>query len=93
METGLYNNDFSRAFNRLLEKANISCYQISQYSYVDQGYLSCLRKGTKNPSPETVVKISLALVHFSAKITVSDIEHLFNSVGRSVRINRVLGLS
>jgi len=93
METGLYNNDFSKAFNGLLEKANVSCYQISQYSYLDQGYLSCLRKGTESPSPETVVKISLALVHFSDITTISDIEHLFNSVGRSIRINRVLGLS
>jgi hypothetical protein len=93
METGLYVDDFSKAFNRLLEKANTSCYQISQYSHLDQGFLSRLRKGTQSPGPETVMKIGLALVHLCDKITIPDIEYLFNSVGRSIRINRTLGLS
>jgi hypothetical protein len=93
METGLYIDNFSKAFNQLLEKGNISCYKISQFSYLDQGYLSRLRKGTQSPSPETVMKISLALTHLSDKINIYDIEYLFKSVGRSIRINRVLGLS
>lgn len=42
---------------------------------MDQGYLSCLRKGTKNnPGPETVMKLGLALVHCSEKITLIDIQ-------------------
>ena len=93
MREALYNRDFSIVFGQLLEKANISCYRISEFSHIDQGYLSCLRNGTKkNPGPETVMKISLALVHCSEKITLIDIERLFNSVGRSIRINRGTGV-
>jgi len=89
MRESLYNSDFSTVFNRLLGKADISCYRISEFSHIDQGYLSCLRNGTKkNPSPETVMKIGLALVHCSDKISLVDIERLFNSVGRSIRIDR-----
>ena len=93
MQEALYNKDYSVAFDRALKKANISCYRISEFSHIDQGYLSCLRNGTKkNPSPETVMKISLALVHFSEKIILIDIERLFNSVGRSIRINKAFGV-
>lgn len=89
MHNALYSKDFSVVFSQLLEKANISCYRISEFSYIDQGYLSRLRNGTRtNPGPETVMKISLALVHCSEKITLIDIERLFSSVGRSIRINR-----
>ena len=87
MQAGLYNFDFSKAFNKLLEKAGISCYQIHQYTGLDQGYLSNLKTGNKNnPSPETVMKIALALAHSSAKIKLYDIEELLNSIGRSIRI-------
>ena len=93
MHKALYNKDFSIVFSQLLGKADISCYRISEFSYIDQGYLSCLRNGTKtNPGPETVMKISLALVRCSEKITLIDIERLFTSVGRSIRINRGLGV-
>ena len=88
MQELLYEKDFSTAFGRILGKANISCYQISQFCHIDEAYLSRLRNGTKNnPSPATLVKISLALVHCSDRITLHDIECLFNSVGRSIRIN------
>ncbi|MFB0557158.1 MAG: helix-turn-helix domain-containing protein [Dehalococcoidia bacterium] len=84
----LYTNDFSSIFSKLLEKTNISCYQISKYSHLDQAYLSRLRSGEKgNPSPETIVKISVALAHLSGKINLGDIEHLFNAVGRSIKMN------
>ena len=93
MEESLYRRDFSIVFDQLLGKANVSCYRVSDFSHIDQGYLSCLRNGTKsNPGPETVMKISLALVHCSEKITLMDIERLFNSVGRSIRINRAMGV-
>lgn len=92
MEPGLYSNDFSIVFNGLLKKANVSRYKISQFSAIDEGYLCNLRKGKRNPSPETVMKIALALVHFSEKITIIDIEDLFKSVGRSIRISSAFGL-
>ena len=86
MPESLYSNDFSAAFRRLLAKANVTCYQIHQFTNIDQSYLSRLKSGEKStPSPEILMKISLALVHFSHKITVADIERLFNAVGRSIR--------
>ena len=85
---GVYSNNFSQAFSQLLEKAGISCYQISQFSHLDQAYLSRLKNGERhNPSPETIIKISLALTHYSDKIKFYDIQKLFKSVGRSLHLN------
>jgi hypothetical protein len=93
MSESLYDRDFSMVFNQLLGRVDVSCYQISEFSHIDQGYLSRLRNGTKkNPSPETVMKIGLALVHCSDKISLVDIERLFNSVGRSIRIDRAFAV-
>ena len=87
MEKGLYSNDFSRAFSGLLEKGGVTCYQVGQFSGLDQAYLSRLRHGEKgNPSPETLMKIALALVHWSDKVGLHDIECLFNSAGRSLLV-------
>ena len=89
MTTGLYREDFSLIFSKLIERAGISCYQISQYSHLDQAYLSRLRSGEKNnPSPETVMEIGLALAHLGGNISLYDVEGLFNSVGRSILIQR-----
>jgi len=87
MVTGIYANCFSSVFSRLLEKTGVSCYQICQYTNLDQAYLHRLKNGEKqNPSAETIMKIALALAHFGAKITIDDIEEMFNSVGRSLHI-------
>ncbi len=81
----LYANDFSKIFSPLLEKTGISCYQISQYTHLDQSYLSRLKTGEKqNPSPETVIKISLAFAHYGNQVGLHDIQKLFKSVGRSI---------
>jgi predicted transcriptional regulator len=85
---GLYSNDFSLIFSKLLEGFNVTCYQISKYTHISESYLSRLKSGEKdNPTVETVMKISLALAHFSNKIGLYDIEALFNSVGRSIRMH------
>ena len=82
---GLYEKSFAEAFSKLLAKSGITCYQIHEYTHLDQAYLSRLKNGEKkNPSPETIMKISLAICHFSNKIKLSDIEKLLNSVGRSI---------
>ncbi len=87
MSTGLYSNNFSEVFSKILEEANITCYQLHNYTNLDQAYLSRLKSGEKsNPSPETIMKISLGLVHCSSKVKLSDIENLFKSVGRSLRM-------
>ena len=87
MQAGLYsNNNFCKVFDRLLEKAGISCYQIYQYTNISEGYFSRLKSGERfNPSVETIMRISLALVSLSkGKIRQHHIEELFNSVGRSL---------
>jgi transcriptional regulator with XRE-family HTH domain len=82
----LYVNDFAAAFSKVLDKTKITCYQIHQFTHLDQAYLSRLKNGErKNPSPETIVKIGLAICHLSEIIKLSDIEMLFSSVGRSIR--------
>jgi len=84
---GLYQNNFAEAFSRLLAKSGVTGYQIHRFTQLDQGYLSRLKSGEKNsPSPETIVKIGLAICHFNDKIKISDIEVLFKSEGRSLRI-------
>ena len=81
----LYANEFSGVFSALLQETGISCYKISQYTHLDQSYLSRLKTGEKqNPSPETVIKISLALAHYSNQVRLHDIQKLFKSVGRSI---------
>jgi len=87
MTSRLLTGDFSAAFSKLLEKSEVSCYDISQLTGLDQGYLSRLRNGKKdNPSLETLMKVSLAVMHRSETIDLLDIEELLNSVGRSLRI-------
>ena len=86
---GLYQNNFADAFFKLLNDSGVSCYQIHQFSHLDQAYLSRLKNGTKrNPSPEIIMKISLAICHLADKdkIKLSDIERLFKSTGRSLNI-------
>jgi hypothetical protein len=78
-------NDFSQVFAALLETTGISCYRIGQYTHLDQGYLSRLKSGDRrNPSPETVLKISLAFTHYNDQVRLYDIQKLFKSVGRSI---------
>ena len=81
----LYASDFSKVFSALLEENGISCYKISRYANLDEAYLSRLKNGGKHdPSPETLIKISLALAHYGNQVKLDDIQRLFKSVGRSI---------
>jgi transcriptional regulator with XRE-family HTH domain len=81
----LYGNDFTKTFAELLVRSGVTCYRIAEYAGLDQGYLSRLKNGEKsNPSPGTIMRISLAFAHFGKQISLSDIERLFRSVGRSI---------
>ncbi len=85
----IFDCNFAKAFNRLLQQSQLSCYKIYTFTGIDQGYLSRLSNGGKtNPNPETILKISLALCHYSSKVTLDDIEGLFASVGRSFAFPR-----
>ena len=82
---GLYEKSFAEVFSKLLAESGVTCYQVHQYTRLDQAYLSRLRSGKKkNPSPETIVKISLAICHYAKNIGLFEVEDLFNSVGRSL---------
>ena len=82
---GLYYEGFNKVFSHLLEKTGVTGYKIEQFTGLDQGYISCLKNGKKNnPGPEVVVKISIALAHFSPDLEMADIEELFDSIGRSL---------
>ena len=85
MNTGIYESQFAKVFSNILGKYDISCYKISKYANLDEAYLSRLRNGLKsNPSPEVVIRISLALVHYSKSIRQIDIETLFHATGRTL---------
>lgn len=87
MQKGLLSMDFAKAFSQILEETHVSCYQISQFSNIDEGYLSRLKSGEKcNPSLETIMKICLALAHLSKELQLNQVEDLLNSAGRSLRI-------
>ena len=84
----VYSNSVSHAFSQLIEITGVSCYKISQFTHLDQAYLGRLKNSEKqNPSVETIIKISLALTHYSEKIKLYDIQELFKSVGRSLHLN------
>ena len=84
---GIYQNSFAEAFSKLLAESEVTCYKIQEFTHVDQSYMSRLKSGEKtNPSPETIMKIGLGLVHYSSKVKVSDIEKLFKSAGRSLNL-------
>jgi hypothetical protein len=89
MVQGIYSNSFSAVFSRLLEKGHVTCYQLHQFTHLDQAYLSRLKSGEKcNPSPEALMNIALGLAHYSKDITPYDIDEMFRSVGRSIHIQR-----
>jgi transcriptional regulator with XRE-family HTH domain len=74
---GIYTNNFSKVFSDLIKKSGTTCYKINKFTGVDQAYIKRLRSGERqNPSPETIFKISLALIHFSDNITYGDIQEL-----------------
>lgn len=84
----IYSKEFARVFDDFLARSGVTCYQISAYTGLDQGYLSRLRSGEKHdPSPETLFKISLALASCGKGIRLCDIEDLFNSTGRTLLRN------
>lgn len=87
MGVGIFSNNFSLIFNKLLEQTGVTCYRISQFTHLDQAYLSRLRNNEKqNPSAETVVKIALALAYLSEELNIYDLEQLVSSIGRSLHI-------
>ena len=89
MAAELLSNNFAVVFDRLIKKSRVSCYKIAQYSQLDEGYLSRLRKGRKHgPSTESIIRIALALVHYSEEIGIDDVEELLQSRSLSILTKR-----
>ena len=81
----IYTNNFCKVFAKVLAETGVTCYKIGQYSGLDGGYLSRLKSGLKeNPSPETTIKICMAIAHYSKGTKLHDIEAIFNATGRSL---------
>ena len=80
----LLSGEFNVVLDKLMSKAHVSGYKISNYCHVDEGYVNRLRRGEKhNPSVKVVIKISFALLHYGEKIAISDIAELFEAAGYS----------
>ena len=87
IKIGILNNQFSERLSNLLETSGVSCYQISEFTGIDQAYLSRLRNGSKhNPSAEVIIRIGLALVRYSKDINLYHIELLLNSAGYTLKL-------
>ncbi len=87
IKTGILNNQFSEKLSNLLERSGVSCYQISEFTGIDQAYLSRLRNDLqRNPSAELVIKIGLALVRYGKHINLHHVEQLLNSAGYTLKI-------
>ena len=81
----IYSKDFAKVFSYLLEESGVTCYQIKQYTHLDEGYLSRLKNGERHdPSPETIIRICLALAFRSKNLKLYHFEKLFNAAGRSL---------
>jgi transcriptional regulator with XRE-family HTH domain len=87
MANEIYSGNFSKVLNSLLRESGITGYRICQFTGIDPAYLSRLIRGKKNnPSVEVIFKICLALVSLSDRMTIQDIERLFNSLGRTINL-------
>ena len=86
IKTGILSNQFPEKFSNLLERSGVSCYQISEFSGIDQAYLSRLRNGLqRNPSAELVIKIGMGLVRYGKGINLYHIEQLLSSAGYTLK--------
>ena len=85
----LYPNGFHNQFNKLLTQSGASCYQLAQFSGVNEGYIHRLKTGEKtNPGVEVVMRLALAFVHFDSKIGLHQIDELLYTINRSLDTTR-----
>ena len=68
--------EFAKVLKKLRLKSGKSRYELSKLTALDQSFLGRLETGEKNPSRNTVLKLSLALVHNNSSITLDDIDEL-----------------
>jgi transcriptional regulator with XRE-family HTH domain len=72
---------FGDNLRSLRARTGKSRYRLWQLTGLDQAFLARLEKGEKNPSPNTVMMLGLALVHGCTVITCEDIDELLLAAG------------
>ena len=76
------NTGFSRTLRKLRSKSGKSKYKLARYSGLDEAYVSRLESGKRqNPSMDTVMKLSLALVADSTTVSIDDVNELLVAGG------------
>lgn len=71
---------FANNFAQLRRKSGKSKYAISQYTGIDQAYLSRLESGEKaHPSREIILSIAFALASETNALSIYDIDELLMS--------------
>lgn len=75
-------SEFAELLQDLRERAKKSRYELHKTTGLDQAYLKRLEDGSKtNPSRETVLMLSLALVRGSEALDIADIDELLLAAG------------
>ena len=76
------NTEFSGTLRKLRSKSGKSKYRLSQYSGLDEAYILRLESGARqNPSRDTVMKLSLALVADATTVSIDDVNELLLAGG------------
>ena len=74
--------EFSELLQQLRGRAKKSRYELHKVTGLDQAYLKRLEDGSKdNPSRETVLMLSFALVRGNEVIDIEDIDELLLAAG------------
>ena len=77
MATPRHSTEFSAALMRLRKKSEKSRYRLAQFTGLDEAYLLRLESGQRqNPSRDVVVKLGLALVADSSRVSLHDVNEL-----------------
>ena len=75
-------SEFSELLQDLRERARKSRYELHKVTGLDQAYLKRLEDGSKtNPSRETVLMLSFALVRGNEAIQIDDVDELLLAAG------------
>ena len=77
-------SEFGMALRRLREQSRKSRYNLTQFTGVNESYLLRLESGERqNPTRNLVIKLGLALVANSSKISMHEVNELLLTAGHS----------
>ena len=82
MSTPNRNTEFSGTLKKLRAQSGKSRYRLAHYSGLDEAYVGRLESGERqNPSRDTVMKLALALVAESTRVSIHDVNELLLAGG------------